>query len=407
MRVFKFESFFTFLLLVVASNLVAFGTDGISTEGIDMSPMKIKVERAYPNLRIERPLMIDHANDGSGRLFIASQLGTIHIVGKDEQIEEAPVFLDIKSKVAYRDDQNEEGFLGLAFHPKFKSNGHLFVYYTTTEEKLMSVISRFTVSKDDPNVVDPNSEVVLMKIKQPYWNHNGGTIAFGPNGYLYVGLGDGGLGKDPLLSAQDLSTWLGKILRIDVDNKTPGFNYAIPKDNPFVDVPNAKPEIFAYGFRNIWRMAFDRKTGDFWVADVGQDLWEEVNLVTKGGNYGWSIRESAHPFYQKPGQDISNLIDPVWEYPHDEPWGKSITGGLVYRGTRVPSLVGYYLYADYVSGRLWVLKYDPVTKKVVENRKVEWKASLPIVTFGETEDGEVLFSTTTSGGRIFRYVEDK
>ncbi len=407
MRLSKSVSIVGFLIAAFASNLLVFGEDGISTEGVDMSPMKIKVERAYPNLRIERPLMIDHGYDGSGRLFIASQLGTIHIVGKDEQIEEAPVFLDISSKVAYRDDQNEEGFLGLAFHPQFKSNGHFFVYYTTTDEKQMSVISRFTVSKSDPNVADPETEVVLMKIKQPYWNHNGGTILFGPDGYLYVGLGDGGLGKDPLLSAQDLSTWLGKILRIDIDNTMPGFNYAIPEDNPFVDTPKAKPEIFAYGFRNIWRMSFDRKTGDFWVADVGQDLWEEVNLVTKGGNYGWSIRESAHPFYQKPGQDISKLIDPIWEYPHVEPWGKSITGGLVYRGSQVPSLEGYYVYADYVSGRLWALKYDAEKKKVVENRKINWPPSLPIVTFGETEDGEVLFSTTTSGGRIYRYVEDK
>ncbi len=388
-----------------ATQGLAFSEDGISMEGVEQKSLAVRVERAFPNLRVERPLIIDHAGDGSGRLFIASQLGTIFVISGDEQIEEAPVFLDISDRVVYRDDQNEEGLLGMAFHPKFKENGYFYLYYTSTTQPQLSFISRFSISKSDPNVADPNSELILMKIKQPYWNHNGGTLAFGPDGFLYIGLGDGGLANDPLQAGQDLTTWLGKILRIDVDTTTPATNYGIPADNPFISNPQAKPEIFALGFRNVWRISFDRETGDLWVADVGQDLWEEINIVKKGGNYGWSLREGAHPFFQKPGQDISSLIDPIWEYPHTEPWGKSITGGVVYRGAAVPSLVGYYLYADYVTGRLWALKFDEKSGKVTENRPIEWRARLPIVTYGETESGEVLFTTTMSGGMIFRFVE--
>lgn len=378
-------------------------------EGVDLSPLPVRIERAFPQLRIERPINITHAGDGSDRLFIGSQLGPIYsIATTDEQVEEPDLFIDLTDRVTYRDNQNEEGLLGLAFHPDFAAQGNqgeFFVYYTSRREPNLSVVSRFRVLAGDPTRGDPESEQVLLELKQPFWNHNGGTLCFGPDGYLYIGLGDGGSANDPLRSGQDLTTWLGKILRIDVNRSELGRPYAIPPTNPFAGLSDARPEIYAYGLRNVWRMAFDRLSGRFWVADVGQSLWEEINLVEAGGNYGWSVREGRHPFYQQPGEDVSGLIDPIWEYPHTDQWGKSITGGLVYRGREVPSLWGYYLHADYVTGKVWALKYDEARGEVTENRELVWPPALPVVTFGEDEQGEVYMSTTTSGGMIFRFVE--
>jgi glucose/arabinose dehydrogenase len=391
-------------LSIAASSAFAAGID---LEKVDQSTLPVHVERAYDNFQVERPIFIEHAGDGSNRLFIGSQLGKIFVLPNPDTDEEPELFLDISDRVIYDDRQNEEGLLGLAFHPQFKTNGQFFLYYTSTAEPQLSYISRFTVMKDDPTKADPNSEELLMQIKQPYWNHNGGTIVFGPDGYLYIGLGDGGMRDDPLQAAQDLTTVLGKILRIDVDSTAPGLKYGIPADNPFVKVPNARPEIFAYGVRNIWRMSFDAKTGDLYVADVGQDLWEEINLAERGGNYGWSAREALHEAKSKKVDLTSPITDPIWEYPHEDTVGKSITGGNVYHGKKVPELQGYYLYGDYVSGRLWALKIDPATRTTVENRVIEWPQHLPIVTFGTDEAGEVYFTTTTSGGMIYKFVSGK
>ena len=374
---------------------------------LNVAPMPIELVEAYPNLRIDRPIVMTGAGDGSGRLFVASQKGQIYWINQtDTEVEEPELFIDLSDRVTYKDRENEEGFLGLAFHPKFAENGFFFVYYTTTARPHVSVLSRFTAKGNKNRQGDPASEVVLMEIQQPFWNHNGGTIDFGPDGYLYVALGDGGKGNDPLQSGQDLSKLLGSILRIDVDGSSGDRPYRIPADNPFVDTPNAWPEIYAYGVRNIWRMAFDPKTHDLWAADVGQNDWEEVNLITKGGNYGWSLREGAHKFTlgDSKGSDANpRLIDPLIEYPHTDDWGKSITGGAVYRGKATPMLDGYYLYGDYVSGRVWALKYDRDSKKVVENRPIATN-NLPVFTFGQTDDGEVLMSTMMSGGRIYRFV---
>ena len=382
-----------------------FAEDNVSqmSAEVDQSPIDVHAVKAFKNFRVERPIILTNAGDETQRFFIGSQLGKIFVLPNVQTDEEPALFFNIDSEVVYQDRQNEEGMLGLAFHPQFKKNGEFFVYYTSKSEPQLSRISRFHVSKDDPNKADRDSEEILMQIKQPFWNHNGGTLAFGPDGYLYVGLGDGGMGGDPLLSAQDLTTVLGKILRIDVDHKTPGLAYGIPADNPFLQYPNARPEIFAYGLRNVWRMAFDKSTGDFWVADVGQDLWEEINIVERGGNYGWSHREGMHEFKDHAANDISEPTDPIWEYFHADDIGKSITGGMVYRGNEVPELQGYYIYGDYVSGRLWALKIDPKTRKVTENRVIEGSPFLPIVTFGEDESGELYFSTTTSGGIIYKF----
>ena len=290
--------------------------------------------------------------------------------------------------------------LGLAFHPRYRENGEFFVYYTPTgtAKPHTVAISRFRVSKDDPNRADPNSEERLLEIEEPFWNHKGGTLAFGPDGFLYIAVGDGGLGGDPYGNGQNLKTKLGKILRIDVDHHDQGKKYAIPQDNPFVGQDGAAGEIWAYGLRNPWRIAFDRQTGTLWCADVGQDLWEEIDLITKGGNYGWNVREGVHKFGPKGSDPRADLMDPIWEYHHEI--GKSITGGHVYRGKRVPQLEGCYLYADYVTGKVWALKYDEPNKQVVANYSIAGNIT-PIVSFGEDEQGEAYY--LTDAGQIFRF----
>ena len=394
----------TFALLLTLN--AADDQSQVSAQEVNTSPLPVVAERAFPNIKIRRPIVLTHAGDGSNRVFLASQLGTIYVFPDDQDVEEAKLFLDMQKKVTYKDNENEEGFLGMAFHPKYKENGQFFVYYTTSDAPHTSVISRFRVSKDDPDRADPAFEEELLRIPQPFWNHNGGTIAFGPDGYLYIGLGDGGAANDPQGNGQNLKTLLGSILRIDVDRKSKGKNYGIPKDNPFA-APNddAQDEIYAYGLRNVWRLSFDRETGTQWAADVGQDLWEEIDIIVPGGNYGWNIREGLHKFVPKkakPQPDEPNtrkdLIDPIWEYHHDI--GKSITGGHVYRGKRLPGLVGYYLYADYVTGQLWALRYDEKQKRVTENRTIAGNV-LPVMSFGEDEKGEVYFMVDT--GTVHRF----
>ncbi len=372
-------------------------------------PLAVSTERAFPNLDFVRPIVVTHAGDGSNRVFVAEQEGIIKVFKNDQNAEEATVFLDIDARCKYSDNQNEEGLLGFAFHPKFKENGEFFLYYTSTEADLLSIVSRFRVSKDNPNAADAASEEEILRIPQPFWNHNGGTLEFGPDGFLYIGLGDGGSANDPHGNGQNLTTLLGKMLRIDVDHKADGMNYAIPKDNPFIGklvsvgprgamVP-ARGEIYATGLRNIWRMSFDRKTGTLWAGDVGQNLWEEINIIKSGGNYGWNIREAKH-WFRPDGNDAErkDLIDPILEYHHDI--GKSITGGNVYRGTRVPELVGKYLYADYVTGRLWALHYDETAGKVIANYSLTGE-NLPVMSFGDDEGGDVYF--TTPFGSLYRF----
>ncbi len=346
--------------------------------------------QAFPNLDFIRPIVLTHAGDGTNRVFVCSQLGKVLVFENNQQASEAKVYLDIESRVVYKDSENEEGLLGMAFHPKYKENGELFIYYTTVDEPHTSVISRFKVSKDDPNKADAATEEEILRIPQPYWNHNGGTIAFGPDGYLYVGLGDGGLGKDPHGNGQSLSTLLGKVLRIDVDQHDAGLKYAIPKDNPFVKTPGARGEIWAYGIRNIWRLAFDRETGVLWAGDVGQDLWEEIDIIVGGGNYGWSLREGQHPFGPKGVEARADIIEPIFEYHHDI--GKSITGGLVYRGKQAPDLVGKYLYADYVTGKMYALDYDLKANKLNGNYEIPGNIA-PVMSFGEDEQGEAYYMT--------------
>lgn len=380
----------------------------VAADDVRDKPLAVGVERAFPDVVFERPIVVTHANDGTNRLFVAEQDGIIKVMPNKQDVEEATVFLDVDERVVYKDNQNEEGLLGFAFHPKFRENGQFFLYYTTAAAEHTSVVSRFKVSSTDPNVADPGSEEEILRIPQPFWNHNGGTICFGPDGMLYIGLGDGGSANDPEGHGQNLTTLLGSILRIDVDHHDSGKKYAIPKDNPLVGrtVPNkrgqpipVREEIYAYGLRNVWRMAFDPKTGSLWAGDVGQNLWEEINLIKAGGNYGWNIRESRH-WFRPDGNDAPNpeLIDPIWEYHHSV--GKSITGGCVYRGKRVPELVGKYLYADYVTGLLWALEYDEAGQKVIANYSLTGE-KMPVMSFGDDEAGDVYF--TTPFGTLYRF----
>jgi glucose/arabinose dehydrogenase len=337
---------------------------------------------------LERPLYVTH--DGTSRLFIVEQPGRIRLV-KDGQMLARP-YLDIVKKV---ESQGECGLLSVAFHPKFADNGYLYVDYTTRAPNLKTVIAEFKVA---PNAteVDPRTERVLLTIDQPYPNHNGGQLQFGPrDGMLYIGMGDGGSAGDPQNRAQNPQELLGKILRIDIDNRKP---YGIPKDNPFVKDKRFRPEIWTWGMRNPWRFSFDRETGMCYAGDVGQNLYEEVDVLEAGGNYGWRLREALHPF--KPTKNEPTLTDPIKEYGRDK--GVSVTGGYVYRGKSIASLVGWYVYGDYGSGRIWGLKYED--GRVTEDAELLRMRGQPS-SFGEDIDGE-LYVCDHGRGTVLRIVTD-
>jgi len=357
---------------------------------------------AAPNIQIEpiitgieSPVAITHAGDGSGRLFITLQIGKIFVYD-GQQLLPTP-FLDIGSLIT---TGGERGLLSVAFHPNYVAKGFLYVNYTDLNGD--TVIARYMVSVD-PNVVDPASATVLLVIPQPFTNHNGGQLQFGPDGYLYIGMGDGGSGGDPLNNAQDLGSMLGKILRIDVDADFP---YGIPFANPFLGNPNAKPEIWALGLRNPWRFSFDRLTGDLLIADVGQSSWEEVNFqqaTSMGGeNYGWRLMEGTHCFNPSINCNDGSLTLPILEYDHSLD-NCSITGGYRYRGGLYSGLEGVYFYADFCTGRIWGASLDA---------SGSWKSEqlldtdLSITAFGEDEDGELyLAHFSSANGTIYKVTE--
>ncbi len=331
---------------------------------------------------LSRPVDIQDPGDGSGRLFIVEQAGRILIL-QDGALLPTP-FLDIVSEVGSRG--NEQGLLGLAFHPRYAENGRFFVNYTDTNGD--TVISRFQVS-EDPNLADAATETPVLTADQPYPNHNGGVLAFGPDGYLYAGLGDGGSGGDPLGNGQKTDTVLGKILRLDVDSGDP---YSIPPDNPFGN------EVWAYGLRNPWRFSFDRLTHDLYIGDVGQGAWEEIDFLPAdspgGTNFGWNIMEGNHPYS---GGDSTGLTPPVAEYAHgSNPGGCSVTGGYVYRGQSLPEWQGLYLYGDYCSGIIWGLLHTDSGWQ----SQVMFRSSFSISSFGQDAGGELYVADL--GGAIYR-----
>lgn len=357
-------------------------------------------DAAIPDIRLEEvasglssPVHITGAGDGSGRLYVVEQRGTVRVIENGRLLPDP--FLDIRGKV---ESGGEKGLLSIAFHPKYAENGALFADYTTREGDLYTHVARIIRGRDGR--ADPKSEQVLLRIEQPYGNHNGGQLAFGPDGYLYIGLGDGGSANDPLDHGQNLKTLLGTILRIDVDRTDGSRPYAIPRDNPFVGKPGARAEIYAYGLRNPWRFSFDAANGRLYAADVGQWAREEINVIEKGGNYGWRVMEgeictpSIDPNCRNEGFEA-----PIQTY-QTGPAGRSVTGGFVYRGTRSPALCGVYLYGDYVSGNVWGLRYDG--RRVTAHRQL-LRSQLGISTFGQ-DDALELYVADHKSGRIYRIV---
>jgi len=341
------------------------------------------VVEAFPNLTFKRPTDLQCARDGSHRLFVVEQDGVIRVFNNDPAEKTSAVFLDLRSRVD--DSGNEMGMLGLAFHPDFGSHPEFFVDYTASKmTKRITRVSRFTAPAKQSGGI-ASSEETVIEIDQPYANHNGGQVAFGPDGMLYIALGDGGSAGDPHGNAQDVRSLLGKLLRIDVSKRP----YGIPKDNPFASGANhARGEIFAYGLRNPWRFSFDRANGQLWAGDVGQNTYEEIDIIGKGKNYGWDCREAAHSFQPASEQcdlcqSAHDLVDPVWEYGRTQ--GISVTGGYVYRGKALPDLVGWYVYADYGSGNVWALRMQDgkAVNRLLTN------AHALISTFGVDENDEL------------------
>jgi glucose/arabinose dehydrogenase len=349
-----------------------------------------------------KPVLALPAPDG-GAWYVVEQRGVVWRIVEDEAGLHRTLFVDLRERV--ESGPNEAGLLGMAFHPRFAANGTVYLSYTAPGSPLLSRIAVFA-SPDHGRTLEPASERLVLALDQPYSNHNGGHIAFGPDGFLYVGFGDGGSGGDPHGNGQNPDTLLGKLLRLDVDGGAP---YAIPADNPFAR-GGGRPEIFATGLRNPWRFSFDRETGALWLADVGQNDWEEIDLVEGGGNYGWNIREGAHCFKADTCRG-DGLSDPVAEYGHDA--GCSVTGGHVYRGPAIPALAGAYLYADYCSGTLWGLfpragSGAPATGASPSRERFEapralLETGLNVSSFGEGPDGE-LYLIDHGEGAIHRLI---
>jgi glucose/arabinose dehydrogenase len=356
------------------------------------------VEEAFPQLTFTRPVDFQHAGDGSDRVFVVEQRGVISVLENDAEVAAKTVFLDIEAQV--EDEGNEEGLLGLAFHPDYETNGYFYVNYTASNPD-RTVISRFQVSSDQDKA-NEGSELVLLEFNQPYSNHNGGQLSFGPDGYLYIAVGDGGSGGDPQGHGQNLKTLLGSILRLDVDHPEEGKNYGLPADNPFMDnTEGFREEIYAYGLRNPWRFSFDSENGQLWTGDVGQNSYEEIDIIEKGGNYGWNIMEASHCFKPSENCDTNGLKQPVWEYNRSR-GDVSITGGFVYRGPTISELEGLYVYADYVTGRLWSLDVsDPDDPKNAELLQ----APFPISSFGTDQDNDLYICGFD--GKIYKFGYEK
>ena len=343
---------------------------------------------------LDQPTQLTHAGDGSGRIFVLERPGAIRII-ENGQVRRQP-FLDIGDRVGH--SASEQGLLGIAFHPRYTENGYFYVNYTDRAGD--TVIARFRASAD-PNLADPGTEIRLLTVVQPYANHNGGSVNFGPDGYLYLGLGDGGAAYDPDSNAQNLDSLLGALLRIDVDRTEGEKAYAIPTHNPFAN-GEGRPEIWAYGLRNPWRFSFDARTGDLYIADVGQSSWEEIDFLPAGhaggANFGWDYREGAHSLNGPPPESLT-FTDPVAEYGRGG--GCSVTGGHVYRGSALPDWVGVYLYGDFCSGKVWgLLRLE--NGGWANSQLFDLEAN--ISSFGVDERGELYL--VDFSGRIFRLTQN-
>jgi len=360
---------------------------------------KYKLTEAFPDVEFEQPVELTSPAGDTNRIFIVAQKGVIHVLSNKPGVKKAPVFLDIENEV---NSGGEKGLLGLAFHPDYKSNGFFYVNYTHGNP-LETVISRFKASASDPNTADPKSETVLLRYRQPFDNHNGGKVAFGNDGFLYIAVGDGGSGGDPGNRAQNRKELLGKILRIDVNKPSGNLAYSIPADNPFKQNKEGfREEIFAYGMRNPWRFSFDRPTGKLWAGDVGQNKIEEVDIIEKGGNYGWHIME-ANECFESDNCDKNGLIEPIWSYRQGSETGHSVTGGYVCHDKNLSGLNGKYIFGDFVSGNIWALTYSG--NKAVQNELVT-RLSDGLSSFGEDSKNN-LYVLAYGAGKIYKITKEK
>lgn len=375
------------VLLVVTLFLCSFFALSHLNEHKNSDLKKIKLSYqlipAYPDLSFTRPVDFQHPGDGSQKVFVVEQRGVISVFEDQPSVKDKKIFLNIEDRVD--DSSNEMGLLGLAFHPDYQNNGYFFLNYTTDNPR-RTRISRFRASPDNSDKALKDSEKVLLEYEQPYGNHNGGQVSFGPDGYLYIAVGDGGSGGDPQENGQDPKTLLGTILRIDVDQQDGNKAYGIPADNPFANNDKGyRQEIYAYGLRNPWRFSFDPVTQQLWTGDVGQNRYEEIDIIQKGGNYGWNIMEAFHCFEPENNCDSAQTILPVWEYNRSQ-GDISVTGGFVYRGPNLPELEGKYIYADYASGRIWALDQSDTSKPV--NTEIA-DADFAVSSFGVNAENEL------------------
>jgi uncharacterized repeat protein (TIGR03806 family) len=338
-------------------------------------PPPYRTEVAFPKIKFFEPLEIVTA-PGTNRFFAAERKGKIYSFPIDPKADKAELFIDL-GKTTY----------GLAFHPQYGKNGFFYVTYVLDPDKTEpkgTRLARFEVKKDNPLQADPKSEKIIFE--WPSGGHNGGCLRFGPDGFLYIATGDGSGIADELQTGQDVSDHLASILRIDVDNPEAGKAYRVPKDNPFVKTAGAQPEIWAYGLRQAWKFSFDKASGDLWAGEVGQDLWEMVYRIEKGGNYGWSVTEGAYPFRPERKKGPTPILKPVVEHPHTD--FRSLTGGYVYHGQRLRELTGAYIYGDFDTGRVWAFRYDRANQKVTGHQELS-RTSCRLVAFAEAPDGEV------------------
>ncbi|MBK8550304.1 MAG: PQQ-dependent sugar dehydrogenase [Ignavibacteria bacterium] len=365
-----------------------------------LSNAQYQLQPAFPNIgTFNYPIELVKADDGTNRLFVAQQRGLVYVFNNSPTANSKKVFINLSSKVS--PSGSELGLLGLAFHPDHENNRYFYVNFTfDSASNYWSRISRFTTSFSNPDTALLSTEQILITLQQPYSNHNGGKLAFGPDGFLYISFGDGGSGGDPLGNGQNRSTLLGKILRINVDSASGGRNYSIPVSNPFFGNSSGyKEEIYAYGLRNTWKFSFDPPTNRLWAGDVGQNAYEEIDIIENGRNYGWNKMEGFH-CYGTCDTTGKGFTRPVYEYPRSA--GASITGGYVYRGSLLPSLYGKYIYADYSFGTVWALTYDginPATNALIQD------TNFAISTFGVDQNNEIYacsYAATT--GRIYKIV---
>ena len=353
----------------------------------------IQLVRIFPNVELRRPVQVIQAPGEPNNVYVVEQAGRIlRLDQNNDQVKSGAVFLDMRKSVNSKN--NEEGLLSICFDPKYSDNGFVYLYYSA-EKPRRSVLSQFRVS-DDRKTINTDSEKKILEVEQPYSNHNGGTVLFGPDGMLYLSLGDGGAANDPHGHGQNLATLLASIIRIDVSQVTKDSPYTIPSDNPFVSTKGARKEIWAYGLRNVWRMSFDRETKLLWAGDVGQDQFEEIDVIVKGGNYGWNMREGLRAFSSgQKGEFSDAYIDPVFEYSHKD--GVSVTGGYVYRGDKYPELKGIYFFADYGYGIIWGARCQGL--KLGEPRKLIHRSTNLWSSFGEMLNGELVLCSFDGGER--------